>query len=140
MTAWLLCSLKLPQKHQSVIIQKTDEQCGEIERSVEMISKKNVKLLVWESFRIVSDNDGRPTDCFLPKCKLCFKDVSEKFSNISNLLKYLHLHHRHEFTEISKKQSAESSRKKDKSKEGNQPTLQHCFEHTRKYSSNSKEH
>ena len=124
---------------------ETDDQSEEtidsVQRGVQLISKKNTKSLVWNYFGFTPDEDGRPTNCSNPKCKLCFKDVSAKFGNTSNLLKHLRLHHRNEFSEISRAQAAEPRPVKSSGKnKSTQPTLQACFEQSRKYSTTSKEH
>ena len=124
---------------------ETDEQSEEttdsVQRSVQLISKKNTKSLVWKYFGFTPDKDGRPTNYCNPKCKLCFTDVSAKFGNTSNHLKHLRLHHRNEFSEICRAQAAEPRPVKSSGKnKPTQPTLQACFEQSRKYSTNSKEH
>ena len=48
---------------------------------------------VWKYFGFTPDEEGRPTNCCFSKCKICFKDVSAKFGNTSNLLKHLWSHH-----------------------------------------------
>ena len=97
-----LNGLNLTEHHSET---ETDEQSEEtidsVQQGVQLISKKNTKSLVWNYFGFTPDEDGRPTNCCNSKCKLCFKDVSAKFGNTSNLLKHLHLHHRNEFSEIS---------------------------------------
>lgn len=119
-----------------------DEQSEETTDSVQgLISKKNTKSLVWKYFGFTPDEGGRPTNYCNPKCKLCFKDVSAKFANTSNLLKHLRLHHRNEFSEISRAQAAECRPVKSSGKnKSTQPTLQACFEQSRKYSTSSKDH
>jgi len=87
---------------------------------------------VWN---FTTDEEERLTNCCLTKCKLCFKDVSVKVSNTSNLLKHLCLHQHSKFAAVSYIQEAQSLHK-IKSKGDKQPTLQHCFEQT---SHNSKE-
>jgi len=120
---------------------ETDEQSRRTTRGVEFISKKNTKSPVWKYFGFTPDEEGRPANCCFPKCKICFKDVSAKFGNTSNLLKHLRLHHVSEFAEITRAQEAQSveSSRKVKFKEDKQPTLQHCLEQTKPYGFNSKE-
>ena len=121
---------------------ETDEDTtNSVQRSEQLIAKKNTKSPVWKYFGFPPDEDGRPTNYCNPRCKLCSKDVSAKFSNTSNLLKHLRLHHRKEFSEITRAQSAESrSVKLLRKNKSIQPTLQACLDQSRKYSTNSKEH
>ena len=56
---------------------------------------------MWKYFGFTHDKEGRQTNCCFPKCKICFKDVSVKFGNTSNLLKHLQLHHVSEFGTIT---------------------------------------
>ena len=68
-------------------------------------------------------------------------DVSAKFSNTTNLLKHLRLHHRNEFSKITRAQAADSRPIKSSGRnKSTQPTLKACLEQSRKYSANSKEH
>ena len=117
---------------------ETDEQSEEttdsVQRGMQLISK-NTKSLMWKYFGFTPDEDGRPTNYCNLKYKLCSKDVAAKFGNTSNLLKHLHLHHRNKFNEISCAQAAEPRPVKSST----QPTLQACFEQSRKHSTNSKE-
>ena len=87
---------------------ETDEQSRRTTRGMEFISKKNTKSPVWKYFGFTPDEEGRPTNCCFPKCKICFKDVSAKFVNTSNLLKHLRLDHVSEFGEITRAQEAQS--------------------------------
>ena len=124
---------------------ETDEQSKEtmnsVQRGVQLISKKNTKSLVWKYFGFTPDEDGRPTNYCNSKCKLCSPDVSAKFGNTSNLLKHLRLHHRNEFSKICCAQAAEPRPVKSSGKnKPTQPMLQACFEQSRRYSTNSKEH
>ena len=88
---------------------ETDEQSGGITGSVELIPKKNTKSPVWNYFGFTPDDEGRPTNYCFPKCRLCFKDVSAKFGNTSNLMKHLRLHHHDEFSDISRARAAPSA-------------------------------
>ena len=96
-------SLYLSEQHSET---ETDEPSEETTDStqggMQLISKKNTKSLVWKYFGFTPGEDGRPTNYCNPKCKLCFKEVSAKFSNTSNLLKHLRLHHRNEYSEITR--------------------------------------
>ena len=73
-------------------------------------------------------------------CRLCFSNVSAKWSNTSNLLK---MHHLLEYTIVKRAQSAEatasSSRVSQPIKKGQQ-TLQQCVDGSKKYSTSSNEH
>ena len=123
---------------------EVDELSVGIAGSVELIPKKNTKSPVWNYFGFTPGDEGRPTNYCFPKCKLCFKDVSAKFGNTSNLMKHLRLHHHHEFSEVSRARASSSSTmdssRKSKGIDDKQPTLQHCFEQRKMYSTSSKEH
>ena len=119
----------------------SEETTDSTQGGMQLISKKNTKSLVWKYFGFTPGEDGRPTNYCNQKCKLCFKEVSAKFSNTSNLLKHLRLHHRNEYSEITRAQTAEPRSVKSSGKDkSTQPTLQACLQQSRKYSTNSKEH
>ena len=90
---------------------------GEVDGPVELIAKKNTTLKVWKYFGFVPDEDGNPINSDKPKYKLCFKSVSVKWANTSNLLSHLKFGHATKYREIKRSEdSSESStpRRKDK--------------------------
>jgi len=62
-------------------------------------------LKVLKYFGFVPDKDGNPIDSATPKCKSCFKSVSVKWANISNLLSDLKFSHVTEYKEIKQIES-----------------------------------
>ena len=54
--------------------------------SVQLISKRNTTSKVWDYFGFVP---GNPTNFDTPTSKLCFKKVTAKWSNTSNLTSHL---------------------------------------------------
>ena len=117
---------------------------GEADEPVELVAKKNTTSKVWKYFGFVPDEDGNPIDSDKPKCKLCFKSVSMKWANTSNLLSHLKFSHATKYREIKQsKDSSESStprRKDKKSLESSQQTLTGYVQKTRLFGTNSKEH
>jgi len=98
----------------------------ELEEPVQLVAKKNATSKVWKYFGFVPDEDGNPADSATPKCKLCFKSVSVKWANTSNLLSHLKNKHAAEYREIKQSEDGSSSstpRRKDKSLERDQQTL-----------------
>ena len=135
-------SLYLSEQHSKTEMDEPSEETTDsAQGGVQLISKKNTKSLTWKYFGFIPAEDGRPTNYCNPKCKLCFKEVSAKFSNTSNLLKHLRLHHRNKYSKITRAQTAEPRSVKLSGKDkSTQPTLQACLQQSRKYSTNSKEH
>ena len=70
----------------------------------------------------------------------CVLKMSAKWSNTSNLLNHLKLHHISEYREILREQSSTVLSRKDKFKTDGQQTLEQCVEKISKFSSNCKEH
>ena len=84
----------------------------------QLIAKKNTTSMVWKYFGFVASKDGMPSNIDTPRCRLCHKGVSAKWSIMSNLISHLKLHHGNEYWEIKCAQavtgrSAPASRKKD---------------------------
>ena len=84
--------LLYPQKSTHSILLTASTHQNSTQKRIQ-ITKKNTKSPVWKYFGFTSDEDGKPTNYFNPRCKLCSKDILAKFSNTSNLLKHLRLHH-----------------------------------------------
>ena len=100
----------------------------ETDQRLELVAKKNTKSKVWKYFGFTPNEDGSPSDSDTPKCRLCLKDVSARWSNTSNLLYHLKLHHISEYREILREQSSTVSSWKDKFKTDGQQTLEQCVE------------
>ena len=107
---------------------------------LELVAKKNTKSKICKYFGYTPNEVGSPSDSNTPKCRLCLKDVSARWSNISNLLNHLKLHHISEYREILHEKSSTVSSMKDKFKTDGQQTLEQCVEKISKFSSNCKEH
>jgi len=114
----------------------------ELEEPVQLVAKKNTTSKVWKYLGFVPDKDGNPVDSATPKCKLCFKSVSAKWANISNLLTHLKNKHAAEYHEIKQSEDSSSSsmpRRKENSLERNQQTLTRYINKGRVFGMNSKE-
>ena len=103
----------------------------ERESEVLLIAKKNTTTsLVWKYFRFVTSKDGTPSDSDTPKCRLCHKGVSAKWSNTSNLISHLKLHHGNEYREIKCAQAVTGrlalASRKTNSSSSSQQTLKQC--------------
>ncbi|KAL6456345.1 hypothetical protein MHYP_G00348880 [Metynnis hypsauchen] len=103
-----------------------------------LISKESSRSAVWKYFGFEADTDGKPKDMNKPVCKRCFRNISTKGANTTNLAK--HLEDRHadlykEFQECQKE--AEQSRTATKPTPL-QPTLLAVYEQQRKYDGNSQ--
>ena len=109
------------------------------EEGFQLIAKKNTTSKVWKYFGFVTDEDGTHSDNSTPRCRLCHKGVSEKWSNTSNLINHVKLHHGSEYREIKRAQpvTAKSASRKTNSSSGSQQTLEECVKKT---STNSKDH
>ena len=112
----------------------------ETEQRLKLVVKKNTKSKVWKYFGFTPNEDGSSSDSDTPKCRLCLKDVSARWSNTSNSLNHLKLHHISEYREILLEQSSTASYRKDKFKTDRQQMLEQCVEKILKFSSNCKEH
>jgi len=66
-----------------------DSDEGGQQEPVELVAKRNTTLKVWKYLGFVPDKDGNPIDSDKPKCKLCYKSISAKWANTSNLLSHL---------------------------------------------------
>ena len=125
----------------------SDENGRRVEE-VQLIAKKNTTSLVWKYFGFIANEDGTPSDSDLPRCRLCHKGVSAKWSNTSNLISHLKLHHGNEYREVKRAQavtgrSVLSSRKTNSSSSSSssrQQTLEECFRKTKLLSVDSKDH
>ena len=89
----------------------------ETEQQLKLVAKKNTKSKVWKYFGFTPNEDGSPSDSDTPKCRLCLKDVSARWSSTSNLLNHLKLHHISEYREILHEQSSTVLSRKDKFKQ-----------------------
>ena len=101
-----------------------------------LIAKKNTSC-VWTYFGFVLVHLAIHSTAIL----LHVDYVSAKWSNTSNLLNHLKMHHPMEYTEVKRAQSAtasSSSRITQQSKE--YQTLQQCVGRSKKYSTSSSEH
>ena len=97
---------------------------------VVLIAKKNTTSMVWKYFRFVANEDGMPSDSDTPRCRLCHKGVSAKWSNTSNLISHLKLHHGNEYREIKGAQAVTVRSmlvsRKTNSSSSSQQTLEQC--------------
>ena len=117
----------------------------ERESEVLLIAKKNATTsLVWKYFRFVTSKDGTPSDSDTPKCRLCHKGVSAKWSNTSNLISHLKLHHGNEYREIKGAQAVTVRSmlvsRKTNSSSSSQQTLEQCVRKTKLLSLDSRDH
>ena len=87
---------------------------GEVDGPVELIAKKNTTSKVWKYFGFVPDEDGNPIDSDKPKCKLCFKSVSAKWANTSNLLSHLKFGHATKYRETKQAKTVLNHRLQEK--------------------------
>ena len=85
-------NLYLSEQHSKTETDEPSEKTTDNTQGGMQLISKNTKSLMWKYFGFTPVQDGRPTNYCNPKCKLCFKEVSAKFSNTSNLLKHLRLH------------------------------------------------
>ena len=108
------------------------------------IAKKNTTLMVWKYFGFVANKDGTPSDSDTPRCRLCHKGVSAKWSNISNLTSHLKLHHGNEYHEIKRAQAVTGrsalASGKTNSSSSSQQTLEQCVQKTKFLSVDSRDH
>ena len=100
--------------------------------------------MVWKYFAFVASEYGTPSDSDTPRCRLYHKRVSAKWSNTSNLISHLKLHHGNEYREIKRAQavtgrSAPASRKTNSSS-SSQQTLEECVQKTKLLSVDSRDH
>ena len=115
------------------------------ETGVQLIAKKNTTSVVWKYFGFVPDEDGNVKDRGTPKCKLCFSNVTARWSNTSNLMNHLQVHHPKVYTEVKRAQSLSkeaitTSRPRAKPQATGLQTIDQCVERTKKYTKTSKEH
>lgn len=94
----------------SVSVSDTDMEAVEVSESsdetrIQLIAKKNTSSVVWKYFGFVPDEIGNIRDKGTPKCKLCFSNVVAKWSNTSNLMNHLQVHHPKAYAEVKHVQS-----------------------------------
>lgn len=102
-----------------------------------LIAKKNTSC-VWTYFGFVLVHLVNHSTAIL----LHVDYVSAKWSNTSNLLNHLKMHHPMEYTEVKRAQSAtaSSSSKITQQSKKEYQTLQQCVGRSKKYSTSSSEH
>ena len=114
------------------------------ETGVQLIAKKSTTSVVWKYFGFVPDEDGKVKDKGTPICKLCFSNVTARWSNTSNLMNYLQVHHPKVYAEVKRVQSLSkepiTSTPRAKPKATGLQTIDQCVERTKKCSKTSKEH
>ena len=94
-------------------------------KGFQLIAKKNSTSKVWKYFGFIANEDGMPSDSDTPRCRLCHKGVSARWSNMSNLISHLKLHHRSECGEIKHTQlvTGRAASKKTTSSSSSQKNL-----------------
>ncbi len=60
---------------------------------MELVSKPNATAAVWEHFGFKPNDRGEPLNLSEPVCRICFKTVSTKTGNTTNM--HMHLKHNH---------------------------------------------
>ena len=71
--------------------EESEEEVQEIEST--LIVKPKTKLLVWNFFRVESDNDGCPSNTNKPICCKSLEPVAANYGNTSNLFNHLRCKH-----------------------------------------------
>jgi len=66
---------------------------GSTSLNLKLVRKSNSTSAIWTYFGFNADKHGNPIDDGRPKCRTCYKEISCKSGNTTNLFKHLQDRH-----------------------------------------------
>ena len=113
---------------------ESEEEVREIESTL-IVKTKSV---VWNFFRVKSDNDGRLSNTNKPISCKCLEPVTANYGNTSNLFNHLRCKHPLIYAQVHDKKKSKRSKKESYSKGADQQSIEHAFSLAHKYDRKGK--